>query len=64
MVWSNSEDENPSHGEVTSLTKLEALEVSSNPFSSNNNLDIHKLQKEYEELIKLDENNLRNIEEH
>jgi hypothetical protein len=56
------EDENHSHGESNCLTTLEALEVLSNPFSIIHN--IHKLQKENKELIKLNKNILRSIDEH
>lgn len=64
VVWRNCNDEDHSRGEVSFLTTLEALEVTSNPSSSNNNLDIHRLQKENEKLIKLNEHILRDIEKH
>ena len=44
-IWENSNDENHSLGNVTSLMTLEALEVSSNPSSFYNDLDVHKLKR-------------------
>ena len=64
VTWSDNEDGNLSRKEVTCLKTLEALEVLSNSSPSNNNLDIHRLQKENEELIKLNEHILRDIEKH
>ena len=63
-AWSKRKDGDHSHVKAIYLTAIETHEVLSNPSSSNDNLDIHKLQKKNEELIKHNEHILRNIEKH
>ena len=54
-AWSKRKDGDHSHVKAIYLTAIETHKVLSNPSSTNNNLDIHTLQKENEELIKRNE---------
>ncbi|GJR41425.1 hypothetical protein Tco_1217109, partial [Tanacetum coccineum] len=49
---SDSEDDDEPQNDATCLMAIDSQEVHPKPSISSNNLDIHELQKENEELIK------------
>lgn len=61
-AWSDSEDGDQHDREATCLMAIGTNEVSPNSRISNNNLDIHKLQKDNEELTKFNENFTKTFE--
>ncbi|GJS00301.1 DUF4219 domain-containing protein [Tanacetum coccineum] len=61
-AWSDSEDGDEPQNDATCLMAIDSQEVQPKPSTSNNNLDIIKLQKENEELLRFNKDFTKTFE--